>query len=115
MPCHQRAHFLQQLGWQRNERWGREVVLPACFDYGLLSDGKTRSLKQWGELGLTQANGGKLPSLAMQATLQLPAGASGPAFLTYSNFDVIMRWNRSVFYALSVVGTWRIVLSVPAS
>ncbi|MCF1428613.1 MAG: lytic murein transglycosylase [Shewanella sp.] len=96
------AHFLQQQGWQRNERWGREVVLPAGFDYGLLSDGQTRSLKQWTELGLTQANGGKLPALDMQATLQLPAGASGPAFLTYSNFDVIMRWNRSVFYALSV-------------
>ncbi|MGI2260154.1 lytic murein transglycosylase [Shewanella sp. GXUN23E] len=96
------AHFLQQLGWQRNERWGREVVLPGGFDYAHLTDGKTRSLKQWGELGLTQANGGRLPALDMQATLHLPAGAAGPAFLTYGNFDVMMRWNRSVFYALSV-------------
>jgi membrane-bound lytic murein transglycosylase B len=32
----------------------------------------------------------------------VPSGHAGPAFLTYRNFDVIMRWNRSEFYALSV-------------
>ncbi|MCL2916594.1 lytic murein transglycosylase [Shewanella corallii] len=96
------AYFLQQLGWHRNERWGREVTLPKDFDYAHLSDGKTKTLADWAKLGLTQANGGKLPALGMQATLHVPAGHTGPAFITYQNFDVMMRWNRSVFYALSV-------------
>lgn len=96
------AYFLQQLGWHRNERWGREVILPKDFDYAHLSDGKTKKLADWSKLGLKQANGSSLPTLDMQATLHVPAGHAGPAFITYENFDVMMRWNRSVFYALSV-------------
>ena len=32
----------------------------------------------------------------------MPAGIHGPAFLTYSNFRVILKWNKSVLYAVSV-------------
>jgi membrane-bound lytic murein transglycosylase B len=94
------ANFLHHLGWQRNERWGREVRLPAGFDYRLLGD--KQSLAQWQQLGVTDANGQPLPQTEMLATLYLPAGHSGPAFLGYDNFDVIKRWNRSDFYAISV-------------
>ena len=94
------GHFLAALGWEPGLRWGREVVLPADFDYR--STGKTMLLEQWHNLGITDAFGRALPAVPISAVLRLPAGHPGPAFLTYRNFDVIMGWNRSVFYALAV-------------
>ncbi|WP_083699886.1 lytic murein transglycosylase [Shewanella sp. UCD-KL12] len=96
------ANFLNQLGWQRNERWGREVSLPENFDYDYLGKAKSQSLIEWQKLGVMQSNGGALSTPDMNAALYLPAGYTGPAFLGYKNFDVIMRWNRSIFYAIAV-------------
>lgn len=96
------ANFLKKLGWQSGERWGREVRLPENFPYLELVEQRKRSLREWRQLGLTTAQGAKLPDEDMQATLVLPAGHTGPAFLAYHNFSVIMGWNRSEFYALSV-------------
>jgi membrane-bound lytic murein transglycosylase B len=96
------ANFLKSLGWQAGERWGREVILPENFSYLELVEKRQRSLSEWQKLGLTTAQGAKLPAEDMQATLLLPAGHNGPAFLAYRNFKVIMGWNRSEFYALSV-------------
>lgn len=96
------ANFLKNLGWQSGERWGREVRLPENFPYLELVEKRKRSLKDWRQLGVMTAQGNKLPVADMQATLILPAGHTGPAFLAYDNFNVIMGWNRSEFYALSV-------------
>ncbi len=96
------ANFLNQLGWARNERWGREVLLPKGYDFRHLGRNDKQSLTTWAELGLTQVSGKALSTPDMQAALYLPAGHSGPAFLGYDNFDVIMRWNRSEFYAIAV-------------
>lgn len=96
------AHFLSELGWQTGERWGREVRLPAQFDYAL-ADGRTkRSLRQWQQRGVRRIDGSALPPVELQARLLVPAGADGPAFLVYPNFSVIKRWNNSDFYALAV-------------
>ena len=94
--------FLQGLGWVRGERWGREVSLPEGFDYGVAGRQKRRSLAAWGELGVRQSDGAPLPVADLDAALLVPSGHQGPAFLVYRNFDVIMGWNRSEFYALSV-------------
>jgi membrane-bound lytic murein transglycosylase B len=94
--------FLQGLGWARGERWGREVALPDGFDYGLAGRQNRRSLDAWGALGVRQADGAPLPTAELEAALLVPSGHAGPAFLVYRNFDVIMGWNRSEFYALSV-------------
>ncbi len=96
------ANFLQHLGWVRNERWGREVNLPDDFDYQLVGQSKKQPLTHWAESGIRQANGQPLSTPDMQAKLYLPAGYTGPAFLGYDNFNVIMRWNRSEFYAIAV-------------
>ena len=96
------ANFLQSLGWHAQERWGREVRLADNFPYeqaGLLN---RKSLREWQNLGVTQISGRPLPLEDMQAAVLVPAGHEGPAFLVYDNFDVIMRWNRSESYALSV-------------
>ena len=96
------AHFLQALGWEREERWGREVRLPDGFDYQLTGFSNKRALTDWAELGLTLPNGSPLPSAEMEAAVIVPSGHQGPAFLAYHNFRVIMGWNRSESYAIAV-------------
>lgn len=96
------AYFLQQLGWKPGLRWGREVQLPEAFPYELAGSQTPRPLQEWKKLGVSQANGSPLPSADVEAALLVPVGADGPKFLVYDNFDVIMKWNRSQFYALSV-------------
>jgi membrane-bound lytic murein transglycosylase B len=96
------GNFLNELGWQREENWGREVTLPENFDLAL-ADGRTkRSLDDWRQLGLKLADGRPLPEADMKAALLLPYDYRGPAFLVFDNFDVIKRWNRSDSYALAV-------------
>lgn len=96
------ANFLRSLGWEKGSRWGREVSLPANFDFTGAGLNQTRSLAEWRALGVRQAKGELLPEEELQASLLVPAGHKGPAFLVYDNFRVIMRWNRSEYYALSV-------------
>ncbi|MFD1087599.1 lytic murein transglycosylase [Shewanella seohaensis] len=96
------ANFLQHLGWQRNERWGREVILPRDFSYENLGAKQAQPLSQWAAQSVVQSNGLPLPAIDMKAALYLPSGHTGPAFLGYENFNVIMRWNRSEFYAITV-------------
>jgi membrane-bound lytic murein transglycosylase B len=96
------ANFLRNLGWKTNERWGREVKLPAQFPFLEAGLKNTKSLSQWRALGVTLADNSPLPSADTQAALLVPAGHQGPALLVYENFNVIMRWNRSEFYAIAV-------------
>ncbi|RLV60633.1 lytic murein transglycosylase [Parashewanella curva] len=96
------ANFLQHLGWTRGERWGREVKLPQGFDFSPIGEQQDYQLKKWQQLGVTMADGRPLSVASMKAKLYLPSGHTGPAFLAYSNFNTIMRWNNSVFYAISV-------------
>ncbi|MEZ5549356.1 MAG: lytic murein transglycosylase [Pseudomonadales bacterium] len=96
------GHFLKTLGWQPGTRWGREVLLPAPFDYLENPPGTTRTLLEWRQRGITDTSGQPVSALAVDARLLLPAGHRGPAFLVYENFGVIMGWNRSEYYALSV-------------
>jgi len=96
------ANFLHGIGWRAELRWGREVRLPQGFDYSLGGKQGIRTLAEWVRLGITDAYGGDLPLLDISASVLVPSGHLGPAFLTYENFDVIMRWNRSEYYAISV-------------
>ncbi len=99
---HSAANFIGESGWRGDERWGREVVLPDGFDYAEVGTRNLRPLSQWRELGLRTVAGEPIPVADMEAALALPAGAGGPAFLTYNNFRVTMRYNPSVFYAITV-------------
>jgi membrane-bound lytic murein transglycosylase B len=96
------GNFLRHLGWEAGLRWGREVRLPEAFDYSLAGRDDRQPLSRWAELGVTDVHGNALPNLDLPAALIVPSGHKGPVFLVYRNFDVIMRWNRSEFYALAV-------------
>ncbi|WP_090720250.1 lytic murein transglycosylase [Nitrosomonas sp. Nm166] len=96
------ANFLQQLGWISGLNWGQEVRLPPAFDYSLAGRDQMLSQAEWAKLGITTASGAPLPPIEQRAALLVPAGHQGPAFLVTRNFYILMRWNRSEFYALSV-------------
>jgi membrane-bound lytic murein transglycosylase B len=96
------ANFLNKLGWEKGEKWGREASIPKNFDYRLTGLETKRTVNEWAALGVLRGNGSKLPKSNFKASLIVPMGHRGPAFLVYRNFDTILGWNRSILYALSV-------------
>ena len=96
------AHFLKNLGWQTTERWGREVILPEGFAYANTGLKQPQPLAAWRELGVKRYDNVLLPAEDMQGSILVPMGHTGPAFVVYDNFAVIMRWNYSESYALAV-------------
>ncbi|MGI1677334.1 MAG: lytic murein transglycosylase [Cellvibrionaceae bacterium] len=96
------ANYLNKLGWKKELRWGREVVLPSGFDYSLSGIKNPKKLSEWRQLKIKKASGELVADLDIEAALLVPSGSDGPKFLIYDNFEVIMKWNRSQFYALSV-------------
>ena len=96
------ANFLNKLGWKKGEKWGREASIPKNFDYRLTGLETKRTVNEWAALGVLRGNGSRLPNSNFKASLIVPMGHRGPAFLVYRNFDTILGWNRSILYALSV-------------
>jgi membrane-bound lytic murein transglycosylase B len=96
------GNFLKKNGWVTREKWGREALIPKNFDYSLTGLDIKKTVNEWAALGVLRGNGATLPSSDFQASLIVPMGHKGPSFLVYRNFDVIMKWNRSTKYALSV-------------
>jgi len=96
------ANYLENLGWKKGERWGREVLLPKNFPYAETGLSNSQPVAYWKDLGVSFANGATIPNIDMAASVLVPAGHSGPAFLVYPNFHVILQWNRSEYYALAV-------------
>ena len=95
------AHYLQSSGWKQGQPWGFEVTLPAGFDYALADGAIKKSVAQWRQLGVT-VPASAAGSDQASATLLLPAGYRGPAFLVLDNFRAILRYNNSSSYALAV-------------
>ena len=96
------ANFLNKLGWKKSEKWGREALIPKNFNYQLTGLNNEKTVNEWAALGVRRGNNSNLPKSNFKASLIVPMGHKGPAFLVYRNFNAIMGWNRSILYALSV-------------
>ncbi len=96
------SNYLSGVGWDGSKTWGREVKLPAGFDFELARLNVRKSLAEWQTLGVRRADGRDLPKVDIEGAIVLPGGHTGPAFVVYRNFRKIMVWNGSIFYALSV-------------
>jgi len=96
------ANYLQRLGWNDRENWGRYVSVPANLPSHLVGLGVHETLREWRRLGIRRADGGVLPSSSLPASLIEPEGRSGPALLVYGNFRTLLRWNNSQAFATSV-------------
>ncbi|GLS38242.1 lytic transglycosylase [Mesorhizobium tianshanense] len=92
------ANLLRKNGWQAGKTWGYEVSLPE----GRKFPAGSKSLSQWQALGVTRVNGKPFKNGAEKATLKVPGGRGGPAFLMIKNFSVIKRYNNADKYALAV-------------
>lgn len=98
------ANYLHVSGWQHQQPWGLEVQLPTQgFDYALADGQHSKTLNQWRTLGISSRHNADLDSLAEQsATLFLPSGHQGPAYLLLNNFRSILKYNNSTSYALAI-------------
>ena len=96
------ANYLDQLGWDSGYTWGREVLLPKGFDYSMIGIKKVKKIALWKSIGVKTIEGKALPTTNIAASIVLPIGFRGPAFMVYKNFRIIMSWNKSIAYALSV-------------
>jgi membrane-bound lytic murein transglycosylase B len=96
------SNYLRKAGWQPDYTWGREVTVPKGFEWSLAGRHMKKSVADWQALGIRKVGGGDLPNVDLQASILVPAGASGPAFMIYDNFRTIMRWNSSELYAIAV-------------
>ena len=96
------ANYLASSGWRERETWGHRVILPASFDVAANGGQVSKSLADWRALGVRRADGSVFPPGIESALLVLPSGAINPAFLVYQNYQVLLKWNRSHYFALTV-------------
>jgi lytic murein transglycosylase len=94
------ANFLKRAGWVSGQPWGYEVRLPAGWN-GPSGRRTRQALPEWSRLGILQIDGQPLAGSG-PAALLLPAGASGPAFIVFRNFDAIYTYNAAESYALAI-------------
>ena len=90
--------MLQHLGWRAGEPWLQEVTVPAQMDWSLSGLQTTKPPRDWQALGVSARNG---TLVNLPASLILPQGRKGPAFLAYPNFNVYFEWNQSFTYVLT--------------
>jgi lytic murein transglycosylase len=90
------ARMLQHHGWRPNEPWLAEISVPDDFDWSLTGLETEKTTEDWAALGVTPRNGPLTPGLS--ASILLPQGRKGPAFLVYPNYRVLFEWNKSFVY-----------------
>ena len=97
------ANYLARSGWRGDQTWGRRVRLPAGFDTTLAGLTVTKRISEWQALGVRRPDGRDLPTRDLPASIVLPQeGESEPAYMVYENYKVILKWNRSNFFAIAV-------------
>ena len=101
------SNYLKESGWNDDLTWGREVMTTKSIQDNFITTSAkeiniSKPLSEWAALGILKKNGEKLPIRDIQAYLVYPEGNEGRKFLVYENFKVIMKWNRSLFFGLSV-------------
>lgn len=97
------AYYLNQLGWNDEATWGRQVQVPKAIPRDLIGLETHKSFAQWQALGVKRFDGSNLPSRQdMQVSLIMPDGINGRKYLVYDNYRALTQWNPSDFYALSL-------------
>ena len=95
------AAYLAHWGWTKGQPWGVEVTLPEGFDYTLTGERVKKSPVDWAAMGIRDTAGQPVPDHG-QASILLPAGHQGAAFMIFDNFHVIERYNTADAYVIAV-------------
>ena len=93
------ANFIKGLGWQAGQPWIENVRAPADMPWQEADLTVQHPRSQWAQWGVTLPGGKALPQDDVKASLLLPMGRMGPAFLAYQNFQVYLQWNQSLVYS----------------
>lgn len=93
------ASLLKSFGWARGEPWLQEVKVPKVMKWADADLAIKLPRSQWKQRGVKFINGSAIPSDGLKASLLLPMGHNGPAFLAYHNFDMFLEWNQSLVYS----------------
>jgi membrane-bound lytic murein transglycosylase B len=97
------ANYLSGSGWRVDQTWGRAVSLPAGMTRGEIGRKKRQLISAWQARGVRRTDGSDLPTRDLMAAIVAPQrGALAPAFLVYNNYNVILKWNRSDYFATAV-------------
>lgn len=96
------SNFLRGIGFKPGLPSSDEVQLPNGFPLEQADTSVEKPVKAWAAMGVKKAGGAPLPNSDEPASIILPAGFRGPAFILYPNFKAVMNWNRSTLYALAV-------------
>ncbi len=98
------ANYLKMSGWNDEYTWGRQVKLvsPMSSDLKGVEREKGKSLADWQSIGVRKLNGEPLPDVAINAWLVQPDDNHGRAYLVYGNYQTLLKWNRSHYFALAV-------------
>ncbi len=96
------ANYLSKSGWKHGERWGRRVNIPNNFSTDLIGPKIIKPLSYWSSQGVRDINGGALPAENISASIVAPDGVGGESYIVYNNYQTIMKWNRSTYFATSV-------------
>jgi len=95
------AAYLARFGWTKGQPWGMEVALPRGFDYALTGERIKKRGRAWNRLGVRDAAGRPVPDHG-PASILVPAGSRGAAFMIFGNFGVIERYNAADAYVIAV-------------
>src|SRR5271169_803132 len=95
------ANFLVSLGWKRGEPWLQEVRVPQNLPWQEADLAITHPRSQWVAWGVRAAHG-TLPADSLPASMILPMGRHGPAFLAFPNFQAFLGWNSAYVYSTTV-------------
>lgn len=93
------AAFIKSIGWRPGEPWLHEVRVPRQLSWQEADLAIRHPRSQWAAWGVTRADGRPLDGGDIPASLLLPMGRNGPAFLAYANFAIFTEWNHSLTYA----------------
>jgi len=93
------ANYMRHLGWRPNEPWLEEVRITQDLPWEQADLAIKLPRSQWNAWGITYPDGRPVPKDELAASLLLPMGRFGPAFLAYPNFDIYTEWNNSLTYA----------------
>jgi len=108
------ANYIKSLGWRAGQPWLEEVRVPANLPWQQTDLSSQLPRGQWAQMGVVRADGRPLPNDQLPASVLLPMGRNGPAFLAYPNFNVFTEWNNSLTYATSAAYLAARVAGAPA-
>ena len=94
------ANYLKKVGWSNKTTWGRKVYLGDFSQK--FNKKKSLTLIEWSNMGILNLNKKKIPQLLLKARLIIPDNYGNHGFLVYNNFNSLLNWNRSNYFAIAV-------------